>query len=78
MAHIIDMLCLYCESEEFVLRPAAEIEQEFRGETLWVTTPAMACRKCGWLTFGKGQIDELRRRTAKSYQALKRVDFNKS
>ena len=62
------MICLRCNNEEFAVKPDAELEQEFRGETMKVVTPAMACTNCGWITIGPGQLDELRRRTADRYR----------
>ena len=62
------LICLRCDHEEFVLKADAEVEQEFRGETLTVRAPAMACGKCGWVTLGPGQLDELRKRTADAYR----------
>ncbi len=62
------MICLQCESEEFVVKPDVELEQEFRGETLKVHSPAMACSKCSWVTVGLEQLDELRKRTADAYR----------
>lgn len=57
------MLCLKCNSEDFVLQNDAEIEQVFRGVNLKVKSPAMACSKCGWLALTDFQATELRSRT---------------
>ena len=62
------MLCLKCNSEEFVLRNDLKIEQVFRGETFEVESPLMVCKLCGWQAFGPGQADELRKRTADAYR----------
>jgi putative zinc finger/helix-turn-helix YgiT family protein len=62
------MICLKCDNEAFELQPDAVIEQEFRGESLKVKSPAMACTKCGWLALAEGQADELRKRTADEYR----------
>jgi putative zinc finger/helix-turn-helix YgiT family protein len=62
------MICLKCENEEFVLNSTAGVEQEFRGETVWVKTPVMVCKNCGWQTLAEGQLDELGRRTADAYR----------
>ncbi|SRR6266542_3963917 len=62
------MICVQCENEEFVLKPEAELEQVFRDETLKVIAPVMVCKKCGWITLGPGQLDELRKRTADVYR----------
>lgn len=62
------MICFKCDSEKFVLRDDAIVEQEFKGETLQVRTPVMACEKCGWQALGPGQLDELRKRTADTYR----------
>jgi hypothetical protein len=64
------MICLVCDNEEFVLAPKSIIEQEFKGKTLKIVTPAMACSKCGWLTIDIDQADELCRRTKTAYQAI--------
>jgi putative zinc finger/helix-turn-helix YgiT family protein len=62
------MICLRCDNQEFVDKPDAVIEQQFRGETLHVQTPALACTQCGWLTVDATRTDELRRRTADAYR----------
>lgn len=64
----VSMICLNCDSQEFTVKQDAVIEQEFRGEVLSVTTPAMACVHCGWTTVAFDQLDELRRRTADAYR----------
>lgn len=63
-----DMICLRCENQEFVRKEKALIEQEFKGELLKVKSPALACSKCGWITVGLDQLDDLRRRTADAYR----------
>ena len=67
------MICVRCENEEFALVPEAELEQDFRGETLKVAAPSMVCTKCGWTMLGPGQLDELRRRTADAYRKNHRL-----
>lgn len=62
------MNCLRCDSHEFTRQENAVIEQEFKGEQLTVKAPAMVCTKCGWVTVGLDQLDELRRRTADAYR----------
>jgi putative zinc finger/helix-turn-helix YgiT family protein len=62
------MICLRCNNETFVEAPNAVIEQEFKGETLHVQTPALACSNCGWITLDPARADELRRRTADAYR----------
>ena len=62
------MICLKCESDDFELKPAAVVEQEFRGETFHVQTPLMECRHCHWQTLADGQMQELGRRTADAYR----------
>src|SRR5438876_4143970 len=62
------MICLRCNNETFTEAPNAVIEQEFKGETLKVQTPALACAKCGWITLDPAHADELRRRTADAYR----------
>lgn len=62
------MICLRCDNEEFKEKPEAVVEQEFRGETLKVQSPMMACTRCGWLTADVTQLEELRRRTADAYR----------
>ncbi|MGA2556578.1 MAG: type II TA system antitoxin MqsA family protein [Verrucomicrobiota bacterium] len=62
------MICLKCESEDFVLKPDAVVEQEFRGETFKVTSPVMECKQCGWRALAEEQMDELGRRTADAYR----------
>lgn len=62
-----DMICLKCDCEKFEVGEAG-VRQEFRGENLTVRTPVMVCQNCGWQTVGKGQLDELRKRTADAYR----------
>jgi len=62
------MICLKCESEDFVLKPDAAVEQEFRGETFKVTSPVMECKHCGWQALDEGQMDELGRRTSDAFR----------
>jgi len=61
------MICLRCDCEDFVASEA-EVRQDFRGESLTVRTPVMACARCGWHTVGNDQIDDLRKRTADAYR----------
>jgi putative zinc finger/helix-turn-helix YgiT family protein len=67
------MICLRCNSEEFDVKPDTEMEQEFRGEMIKVTAPAMECVKCGWRTLALDQADELRKRTADAYRRKHRL-----
>lgn len=61
------LICLKCECADFA--PAeGEIVQEYRGETLTVSTPVMRCTHCGWETLGPGQVDALRVATADAYR----------
>jgi len=62
------MICLKCENEDFVLKPDAEVEQEFRGETFNVVSPVMVCKHCGWRTLAEGQMDELGRRASDAFR----------
>ena len=62
------MICLKCDNEEFLLKSDAVVVQEFKGETLAVTTPVMVCKSCGWQALEAGQMDELGRRTADAYR----------
>ncbi len=61
------MICFKCSGEEFATQSAV-IRQEFRGEKLDVNTPVSVCTACGWQTLGRGQTDELRKRTATAYR----------
>jgi putative zinc finger/helix-turn-helix YgiT family protein len=61
------MICFKCNGEEFATQ-AAVISQNFRGELLDVNTPVCVCQACGWQTLGRGQSDELRKRTADAYR----------
>lgn len=45
-----------------------EVEQVFRGDTLRVKSPVMACRNCGFEILAEGQLDELVRRTHEAYR----------
>lgn len=69
------MICLKCDCEEFVLQEDAEIEQEFKGKTLKIRTPVMACKNCGWQWVTSSQADELRQRTVGAYRRLKASRF---
>ncbi len=62
------MICLKCESEDFVLKPDAIVEQVFRGETFKVESPVMECMQCGWQALDEGQMDELGRRTSDAFR----------
>ena len=44
------------------------IEQEFRGETLRVTSPALQCRHCGFGLLGPRHLDALRVATHDGYR----------
>ena len=61
------MFCFKCKSEEFATQTAL-IRQNFRGELLDVKTPVSVCTACAWQTLGRGQTDELRKRTAAAYR----------
>lgn len=62
------MICLKCDSEEFVLKRDARVEQVFRGENFHVPASVMACKNCNWYFLADGQGDELRRNTADAYR----------
>jgi putative zinc finger/helix-turn-helix YgiT family protein len=62
------MICLRCDNDKFVAAPDAVIEQEFKGDTLKVQTPALACCNCGWIALDADHADELRKRTADAYR----------
>ena len=63
------MMCFQCDNEdEFDLKPDADIEQEYKGHTLWIKTPVMVCRKCGWQMLADGQLDLLLKATKKAYE----------
>lgn len=62
------MICLNCENDQFI--PAlGEINQEYKGDLINVVTPVMECTQCGWITIGRWQLDELRKRTKEAYLA---------
>ena len=63
------MICLNCDSEEFV-PDEKEIVQIYREETFMVKTLVVVCTKCGWTTVGNDQIDELIKRTKKRYESI--------
>lgn len=44
------------------------MEQEFRGEKLFVKTPVMECKKCGWHFLTDDQADNLVQRTVDRYR----------
>jgi putative zinc finger/helix-turn-helix YgiT family protein len=62
------MICLKCKNEDFLLRPDAVVEQEFRGETFNVVSPVVECEHCGWRALAEGQMDELGRRTSDAFR----------
>jgi putative zinc finger/helix-turn-helix YgiT family protein len=63
------VICLRCDNETFVTKLDAVIEQQFRGETLYVPiNVAWACSECGLVAVDDNQVDELRRHTADVYR----------
>jgi aspartate carbamoyltransferase regulatory subunit len=62
------MICLRCDNENFMTAPDAVIEQNFKGKTFQVQSPALKCSKCGWITLDANQVDELCKRTADAYR----------
>jgi len=61
------MICFTCKGEDFTTQTAV-VRQDFRGEQMDVSTPVSVCTACGWQTLGRGQADELRKRTADAYR----------
>jgi hypothetical protein len=61
------LVCLCCGGEKFRLEPNAVIEQIFRGEIFHITTAAMVCFKCGWITVDVTQADTLVSLTKEAY-----------
>jgi NMD protein affecting ribosome stability and mRNA decay len=69
------MICFRCDNEdEFDLNENALIEQEYKGKTLWVNTPVMVCRKCGWQTLADGQLNALLKATKEVYEEAIKKD----
>ena len=63
------MICFRCDNEdEFDINPDADVEQEYKGHTLWIKTPVTVCRKCGFQTLDIGQTNELLKATKKAYE----------
>jgi len=62
------MICLKCDSEDFVLDSDAIVEQDFRGEKIQVRAQVMVCQHCGWQALAEGQMDELGRKVADAYR----------
>ena len=61
--------CPKCEATDSPFAPTEhEVVQEFRGDTLKVQAPLMACRNCGFEILSEGQLDELARRTREAYR----------
>jgi len=46
----------------------AVVIQEYKGMTLEVPSPTMVCKKCGWETLARGQVDALFVATKKCYE----------
>ena len=61
------MICFLCSCEEFNVKTDAVVVQEYKGITLEVPSPTMVCKKCGWETLGRGQVDALLSATKKCY-----------
>lgn len=66
------MICLRCDCEEFDIKKDAIFKQEFKGKTLWVTTPGIICRSCGRQQIGNNQVDDLVKATKKVYESYKK------
>ena len=64
------MICLNCDCEEFLIKENALFKQYYKGYILFVNTPGVVCKECGWQTIGNNQIDGLIRETKKAYEAL--------
>ena len=63
------MMCFRCDNEdEFDIKEDADVEQEYKGHTLWIKTPVTVCRKCGWFMLADGQLDALVKATKKVYE----------
>lgn len=69
MTPSIPDFCPACDATDkpfkLVQRPT---EQDFRGETFRVTSPALQCRHCGFGMLGPGQLDALRAATHDAYR----------
>ncbi|MFW5887675.1 MAG: type II TA system antitoxin MqsA family protein [Bacteriovoracia bacterium] len=61
------MLCLKCESENFTEKQV-KLEQEFKGESLYVVVPANVCDSCGFEQLSDEQANNLRKATADEYR----------
>jgi len=66
---MIPDFCPACDAADhpFVLIQR-ETEQDFRGETFRVTSPALQCRHCGFGMLGPGHLDVLRIATHDAYR----------
>jgi len=61
--------CPACDAVDNPFVPAQrETEQDFRGQTLRVTSPAFRCRHCGFSLLGPGHLDALRLATHDAYR----------
>lgn len=70
-------LCLICNCEEYVVREDRPVYQLYKGKELYVKTPCIVCKKCGWQTIANDQLDVLCERTKELYARVmdsERVD----
>lgn len=69
IAPMIPDFCPSCDAVNSPYRPAMKTtRQEFRGETLEVSSPVMKCRNCGHEILGPGQLDSLRLATTNAFR----------
>ncbi len=61
------MLCLKCESENFT-KKQVKLEQEFKGELLYVVVSANVCDSCGFEQLSDEQANNLKKATADEYR----------
>lgn len=66
---MVPYFCPSCDATEKPFRLIQRTtEQEFRGETLRVTSPALQCRHCSFGLLGPGHLDALRVATHDTYR----------
>ena len=63
------MICFRCDNETDFEIKEVDVLQDYCGSTLKVKTPITECKCCSWQSLGKGQVDELIKRTKEVYDS---------
>jgi len=62
------MMCFNCGNEDKFEIKECKIIQVYKRKKLSITTPLTICKKCKTQLLGKGQCDELIKRTKREYE----------